>query len=373
MTLLSQPYPLLAASSLLIGLAAGFVMHRADFCVTACFRDVFLFRDFFLMRQMVLLVAVSAVLFEAGRLSGVIALYPFPLLGPPSLGNILGGFVFGIGMVLAGGCVCGSLFKLGAGSVASGLAVVGMLAGSALYGEFHPQWIAFAGQALLRPTAITLPQWLGLAPAWLVLPAAAAVGVWLRREFRHGRMRRPCHAAGHLAPWRAAVLLALLGFASAVVIGMPMGITTAYAKLGAGIEALWAPGHVHALAYFSLQPLHYIPPFSDRIVSGGPGPALDAIAAIQYPLLLGIVAGGFIAARSLGEGRPRWRLPFRQAVSALGGGLLLGLAARMAPACNVWHLWAGLPILALQSLLFLVGLLPGTWLGARLLTRFVVI
>jgi hypothetical protein len=54
------------------------------------------------------------------------------------------------------------------------------------------------------------------------------------------------------------------------------------------------------------------------------------------------------------------------------GGLLLGLAARMAPSCNVWHLWGGVPILAMQSLLFLAGLLPGAWIGARLLTRFVV-
>jgi uncharacterized membrane protein YfcA len=44
----------------------------------------------------------------------------------------------------------------------------------------------------------------------------------------------------------------------------------------------------------------------------------------------------------------------------------------MAPACNLWHLWGGLPILALQSLLFLAGMVPGAWIGSRLLTRLVV-
>lgn len=370
--MLEQPYLLIIASSLVIGLTAGFVMHRADFCVTACFRDIFLFRDFFLLRQMLLLVILSMVLFEAGRLSGAITLYPFPLLGAPSLGNVIGGLVFGIGMVLAGGCVCGSLFKLGAGSAASLLAIVGMLSGSALYAEIHPQWSAFAASTVLIKGTTTLPQWLKLPPTALLLPLAAGGGLWLWHEFRAGRMDRPAFAIGHLAPWRAAVLLAFLGFASYVLVGMPMGITTTYSKLGAGIEALFAPEHVRTLAYFALQPLNYTPPFADHAISGGPGPQLDAIAAIQYPLLIGIVGGALISAKRLGEWRLQWRLPHRQLISALGGGLLLGLAARMAPSCNVWHLWGGVPILALQSLLFLAGLLPGTWIGARLLTRFVI-
>ncbi len=368
---LDQPYLLIVSSSLAIGLVAGFVMYRADFCMTACFRDAFLFRDFFLMRQLLLLVVVSMALFEAGRLVGLIGNYPFPLLGPPSLGNLLGGFVFGIGMVLAGGCVCGSLYKLGAGSAASLLAVAGMLIGSTAYAEIHPQWVAFAKATILVRDTITLPQWLQLPPTALLLPLAAAGGLWLLHEFRAGRMDRQAFAAGHLATWKAAIVLALLGFASYVLVGMPMGITTTYAKLGATIESLFVPDHVSTLAYFKLLPLDYTPPFSGQPIKGGPGPQLDAITAIQYPLLLGIVGGALFAAARLGEWRLRWRLPSRQWLSALIGGLLLGLAARMAPSCNIWHLWGGLPILALQSLVFLAGLIPGTWVGARLLTRFV--
>lgn len=369
---MDQAYLLIILSSLAIGLIAGFVMHRADFCVTASFRDMFLFRDFFLMRQMILLVVVSMALFELGRLGGAIPPHPFPLLAAPSLANVAGGFLFGIGMVLAGGCVVGSLYKLGAGSLASALAFAGMLAGSAAYAEIHPQWSAFARSAVLVKDVVTVPQWLGMSPAALLLPLAAVGGIWLVREFRAGRMQRPAFAAGHLAPWRAALILALLGFASYVLIGMPMGITTSYAKLGAGIESLIAPEHVQSLAYFSLQPLNYTPPFSDHAIQGGPRPSLDAIAAIQYPLILGIIGGALASALRLGEWRLVWRLPRRQLLSALSGGLLLGLAARMASGCNVWHLWGGVPILALQSLLFLAGLLPGTWVGARLLTRFVV-
>jgi uncharacterized membrane protein YedE/YeeE len=369
---MEQGYPLIIACSLVIGLVAGFVMHRADFCTTAAFRDLFLFRDFFLLRQMLLLGVVSMALFEFGRLAGLIAQQPFPLLGTPTLANVLGGFVFGIGMVLAGGCVVGSLYKMGAGSLASALALSGMLAGSAAYAELHPQWSAFAQSTVLVRDAVTVPQWLGVSPSAVLLPLAALGSIWLAHEFRAGRMQRPAFAAGHLAPWRAALILAGLGFASYVLIGMPLGITTSYAKLGAAIESWFAPEHVAGLAYFSLQPLDYTPPFANEAVRGGPGPQLDAIAAIQYPLIVGIVGGAAIAALRVGGWRLRGRLPPRQLASALAGGLLLGLAARMAPSCNVWHLWGGVPILALQSLLFVAGLVPGAWVGAHLLARFVI-
>jgi len=104
---------------------------------------------------------------------------------------------------------------------------------------------------------------------------------------------------------------------------------------------------------------------------GGSGPRFDAIAAIQFPLVAGIVLGSALSALLLGEWHLRRGIPRRQLVSAFIGGTVMGLASRMAPTCNVWHLFGGLPILAVSSLLFLVGLLPGAWIGGRLLTKFV--
>jgi len=365
-------YLLIVAASLVSGLLAGWIMHRSDFCVTATFRDLFLFGDTFLLRMLVLLVVASMVLFEVGRLAGLLQPYPFPLLGPPALASAFAGTVFGIGMVLAGGCVVGTLYKLGAGSLAALVAFVGMLAGSALYAEWHPAWAAVTRASRLGPDALTLPQWLGLPPYLPILPLAALGALLLYRWFRAGLMQRPGHAEGHLPPWRAALLLAGVGFLSYLLVGMPLGITTSYAKLGSTVEAWLWPEHVASLAYFSALPLAYRPPFADATLSGGPGPALDAVAALQYPLIVGIVLGAFVSALALGEFRPRLRVPRRQLASALIGGLLLGASARMVPGCNIWHLWGGLPILALQSLLFLAGLLPGAWLGSRLLTRFVI-
>lgn len=155
---LSDPYlPILLASAV-AGLIAGGVMYRADFCVTAAFRDAFLVGDAHLLRMQVLLVVASMLLFELARWTGRLTPYPFPLLGPPSLASLLAGVVFGIGMVLAGGCVVGTLYRLGAGSVLSGIAFLGLLAGSALYAEIHPYWSAFGKLSQLDAKVITLPQ-----------------------------------------------------------------------------------------------------------------------------------------------------------------------------------------------------------------------
>lgn len=366
-----HPYLLLAGTTAMAGLVAGFVMHRSDFCVTAMFRDIFLLRDYFLLRILLLLVVSSMLAFELGRLGDILNPYPFPLLGPGSVATLLAGVLFGVGMVLAGGCVVGTLYKLGAGSALSAAAFLGLLGGSALYAEWHPWWSAFAKATVLSP-ALTLPQWLELNPTALILPLVLIGAVLLHRWQRAGLLSRRAYARGTIAPWRAALILSAVGFAAYVFTGMPLGITTSYAKLGATLESLWWPEHVAGLGYFQAQGLNYTPPFSNAPVSGGAGPQLDAIAALQYPLIVGIILGAAYAAWRVGEWRLHYRVPARQYLSALLGGLLVGMAARMVPGCNIWHLWGGLPILAVQSLLFLLGILPGAWLGSRLLQRFVI-
>jgi uncharacterized protein len=354
----------------LLGALSGFLMHRSDYCVAGMFRDLFLFRATRMLKTLLLLIAVSLPLFELIRLTGFVTV-PFPFFGPPSLTNLLGGFLFGIGMVLAGGCVVGTLYKLGAGSFPSLLAFLGLVVGSTLFACLYPQWVLISRALALPTKAMTLPQLLGL-PPWLLVSLLVLVFIALIwRWFRDGSLYRTGVVDGYLQPWQAALGLALIGAASVLLVGMPMGITTSYAKFGAMLLDPLASEQYTSLNYFQLVPLRYTPPLGGGMISGGPGSGLDAVALIQFPLIFGIVAGSAWSAISLGEWRMHFKLPWRQVVSAVLGGIIMGLASRMAPACNIWHLFGGLPIMALQSFLFLAGLLPGAWLGGLLLTRLV--
>lgn len=355
--------------SFVIGTCAGFLMHRSDFCMAGAFRDLFLFRSTTMFRALVVLVVASALLFELGRCLRLLPVYPFPWFGPPSVTNLAGGVLFGIGMVLAGGCVVGVLYKLGAGQLLAGVAFVGLLAGSALYAELHPWWTGVAGAGRFAGDARTLPEWLGVAPGlpvWLiVLSGGVLCGIWWRR----GQLRTRHAAQGFIPPWQTALALAGLGLGSALLVGLPMGVTTTYAKFAAWLEALVAPEHVAGLSFFAAQPIAYVLPGETLPRPGGAGPVFDVVAIIQLPLIVGIFFGAMMSALLLAEWRLRGSLPARQVGMVFTGGVIMALGSRMTPGCNLWHIMGGLPLLTLQSLLFVAGLFPGAWLGSLLLQR----
>ncbi|MDH5298068.1 MAG: YeeE/YedE family protein, partial [Desulfobulbaceae bacterium] len=239
---------LIAVLSLLIGIAAGFVMHRSDYCVTGMFRDAVMFGDTFMLRSLCLQIVATMLLFEVLRRVGLLPLYPFPLLDKPSLATLAGGFLFGIGMVLAGGCVVGTLYKLGAGSVTSLAALFGLILGSGLYAEIHLQWSGFAKATTLSET-LTIPQMLRLDPAVLIIAVALPAALLFHRWRRRHAWERETVASGYLQPWKAGLILAVLGAISYVNVAMPLGISTTYAKLAAMLATLVVPAHVESLAF----------------------------------------------------------------------------------------------------------------------------
>lgn len=364
-------YFLLIANGTVLGISAGFIMHRSGFCLSGMFRDLFLFRQVTMLRFLYLTVFFSSVLFEATRLSGLLAFYPFPFFGPPSVTNAIGGCLFGIGMVLAGGCVVGTLYKLGAGSMLSLAAFAGLIIGSTVYAEIHPFWSGLRSATTFGGTA-TLPQLLGIAPLPLVLVLWAVSWYFYRKWHRAGQLQLESRAGGFLQPLTAALLLTCLGIWSAIVTGMPIGITTAYAKMGAYVETLFPGDHVGSLPFFTDISRQYVNPLTRASLGWSAGPWFDAVSAMQFPLIVGIALGGALSAVLLREYRIYYRAPVRQYLSAIVGGVIMGMASRMTPGCNVWHLCGGLPVFAWQSLLFFVGLIPGAWLGSLLLVKVIV-
>ena len=128
----------LSLGNLFIGIILGSILYRGDYCMVAMIRDFFLIRDLTLLRSFVLYLVVATGLFSLGKSTNLIPVLPPSNLGLTSLATVVGGLVFGIGMVLSGGCVIGTLYKMASGNLTNWLAFAGILFGSLLYAEIHP-------------------------------------------------------------------------------------------------------------------------------------------------------------------------------------------------------------------------------------------
>ena len=105
------------------GFGIGFVLHRSRFCFSRVFREPFMTAEGEMTKAMIVAIALGAPVGAALISYGTID----PYLAIPSrfwLGSMLGGLVFGIGMVFAGGCASGSLWRVGEGHLKLVVAVI---------------------------------------------------------------------------------------------------------------------------------------------------------------------------------------------------------------------------------------------------------
>ena len=105
------------------GYAIGFVLHRSRFCLSRVFREPFMTAEGEMTKALMLAVALGAPVTALLIFNGTID----PYLAIPArfwLGSALGGLIFGIGMVFAGGCASGSLWRIGEGHLKLVVAVI---------------------------------------------------------------------------------------------------------------------------------------------------------------------------------------------------------------------------------------------------------
>ncbi|NOQ90711.1 MAG: YeeE/YedE family protein, partial [Gammaproteobacteria bacterium] len=105
------------------GFGIGFVLHRSRFCLSRVFREPFMTAEGEMTKALMLAVVLGAPVGAAFIYYGTID----PYLAIPArfwLGSALGGLIFGIGMVFAGGCASGSLWRIGAGHLKLVMAVI---------------------------------------------------------------------------------------------------------------------------------------------------------------------------------------------------------------------------------------------------------
>lgn len=114
------------------GIAFGFILQRSRFCFTASLRDPYLTGSTSLTKAVLVAFALTSIGFAAIQYGTGVE----PYIAPLSLATVIGAFMFGIGMVVAGGCASGTLMRVGEGFFMNMIALVFFIVGS-LIGAYH--------------------------------------------------------------------------------------------------------------------------------------------------------------------------------------------------------------------------------------------
>jgi uncharacterized membrane protein YedE/YeeE len=263
--------------------------------------------------------------------------------------NLVGGIVFGIGMVLAGGCASGITYRVGEGVVAALSAVVGLATGGIVTAMYFLKPVKDALQTstkiMVGEASPTLANIFGLPYEITALILAVVLGaIWIyvamknreEEDAPEGSLKDRIFVKGWT--W------------------LPTGIVVGVI----GILAYWtsaSAGRNYSLAITSGW-LTFVKKYIVRVA--------DVNIGWDAWLIVGIIIGAAVAALIAGEFKIRWP-GWSTMLQTLVGGLLMGFGAVTSSGCNVTHILSGLPLLSIGSILGSISIALGAWLTAYLM------
>ncbi|MGC5616508.1 YeeE/YedE family protein [Georgenia sp. Z1491] len=330
-------------TGLIVGGALGFAMQRGRFCVTGAFRDVWIGGRTRWLTAFLVVVAVQSVGIFALEAAGIIQLGAGELA---PVATVVGAFIFGFAIVLAGGCATGTFYRSSEGLIGSWFALIFYAGFAAImkYGAFADLTTAARAQTV---NLTSVHESLGVSPWWLVGILVAAVGY---ATYRH-LSAEPRTVLATLPPRRSGLARVLFekpwhAFGTAVVIGIiaivawPLS-TAADRPAGLGITTP------------SANVVTFLVTGDVELVDWG------------VFLVLGILVGAFLAAK--GSGEFRLRVPNATTlVRSISGGALMGVGAALAGGCTIGNAMVGTAQFSYQGWLSLVFMILGTGAATHL-------
>lgn len=148
----------------ILGLLIGFTLQKSRFCFAASFRDPIMVGSTSILKAVIIASIISTIGFaviQHSAINGIVNSYKnVPgQIKPVGIHTALGAVMFGIGMVVAGGCASGTLMRIGEGFKLQLVVLVGFIVGT-LFGAKH---FEFWDMLLIRKSpTIYIPQYIGI-------------------------------------------------------------------------------------------------------------------------------------------------------------------------------------------------------------------
>ena len=154
-----------------IGILIGITMQRSRFCFAASFRDPIMVGTTSLSRAVIIGLIISTIGFGVFQYIEIVNTPNYSIASVPGqiypvgFHTILGAVLFGIGMVIAGGCASGTLVRIGEGYMMQLIVLLGFVIGATL-GSSH---FEFWDKLLISSSkTIYIPKYIGFLPALIL-------------------------------------------------------------------------------------------------------------------------------------------------------------------------------------------------------------
>lgn len=154
----------------IIGIIIGITMQRSRFCFAASFRDPIMVGTTSLFRAVILGLMISTIGFGIYQYIFFSNLESYSIMDipgqiyPVGIHTVIGAIIFGIGMVIAGGCATGTLIRIGEGYLMQVIVFIGFIIGATLGGRSFGFWDKLF---ISSSRIIYIPEYIGLIPTIL--------------------------------------------------------------------------------------------------------------------------------------------------------------------------------------------------------------
>lgn len=346
----------LAIGGVIIGFVFGFAVYRTNFCTMGSLSDIVNFEDYRRFRAWLLAIAVAILGTQLLQLAGVVDLSKsmYPSANLNWLGNIIGGFIFGFGMVFTGGCTSRNLARAGGGDIRSLIVLifVGIFAYMTIGGLFGPvrAELQNLSQVNLSDADIgsqgldeVLSKLTGMdhnISLWLVILALAG-GFSLYCMKDKGFRSSPEHVV------------------SGVMVGLC--VVAGWAVTGLAFDE-FADRTQSPISLTYVRPSGDILEYLMRFTA-------DMIPTFGVATVIGALVGSFAAAISMGRFQITTFADAGDTLRNLGGAALMGIGGVLALGCTVGQAITGFSTLALGSLITFVMIVAGGILGLKTMER----
>ena len=336
--------PVLIAG-ILVGALFGFVLQRGRMCMNSAFRDIILLKEYKLAKAVALALVTCMIGFGILVVSGTLNLNPKPLF---TIGSLVGGLVFGMGMVLAGGCASGTTYRVGEGMVGSLVAVGGFCIGlvAAKFGLLADVTKALQTDKIVNANGSGITLFGALTPIFMIIIGVAGFVLiywkWIMPAMKEKKGDRDMKTKIFKDGWSWYVTGLLVGIIN--IVAWIVAFYVANFNYPLGISGGWLSDAQWILT----------------------GATVNTYIWFGF-IVIGIIVGAFVGSSIAGEFKLRAPKDAKILLQQLVGGIIMGFGAVVAAGCNIGNLLSGIPQLSLGSIVVGVSIILGCWIMTYLM------